>query len=132
MPTERKAAAKPKNETTYIVLRGSAGNPAIEILGDTLANGPEQAVRRIAKEEEGKFVAIPARNWTIIDQTSETPPPVITQALSKWAGLPEDEVAPESLRADDEDYEPEFEPPPATVTEISSASGAPAETGAAS
>lgn len=101
MPTERKdEAAKPKNETTYIVLEGAAGKATVEILGDTLANGPEQAVRRVVPDREGKFVAIPARNWTIVDQESETPPPVITQTISKWAGLAERE--PESRAADAE------------------------------
>lgn len=108
MPTERRQQPeKPKNETTYIVLEGGAGVAHVEILGDTLANGPEQAVRRVVPDREGKFVAIPARNWTIIDQESETPPPVITQTVSKWAGL--DEPEPESLAADATDAVPDRE-----------------------
>lgn len=108
MPTERKAeTAKPKNETTYIVLEGGAGVASVEILGDTLANGPEQAVRRVVPDREGKFVAIPARNWTIVDQESETPPPVITQTISKWAGLDEPEPEPESLAVDATDAVPD-------------------------
>lgn len=82
------AAEKPKNETTYVVLLGNHGNTDLVIVGDVIANGPEQAVRRAAGDREGVFIAIPARNWTIVEQESETPPPVISQKISKWADGP--------------------------------------------
>ncbi len=82
------AAEKPKNETTYVVLLGNHGNTDLVIVGDVIANGPEQAVRRAAGDREGVFIAIPARNWTIVEQESETPPPVISQKISKWADTP--------------------------------------------
>lgn len=83
----------PKNETTYIVLVAHENGGKLTVVGDVEANGPEQAVRRRVADGVGVFVAVPARNWTIVGQQSETPPPVITQTVRKWGeGLPEVEV----------------------------------------
>ena len=86
MPRQKQEQTERPKETTYVVLVvPDAGSSYLAVAGDTLANGPEQAVRRVAAESEGTFVAVPARNWTIVEQAAETPPPVISQKVSKWA-----------------------------------------------
>jgi hypothetical protein len=78
------AAEKQAKETGYIVLSAAEEGQSIQVLGKTMANGPEQAVRRKAGDVEGVFVAVPERNWTIVDQAAETPPPIIRAKTRKW------------------------------------------------
>lgn len=49
--------------TTYIVLRRN-GSTELTVLGEYIANGPDQAIRALAKNEPGTYVAVPERNWT--------------------------------------------------------------------
>ncbi len=102
------AAEKPK-ETGYIVLRARAGDSP-EVLGLVQANGPEQAVRRKAGDVEGTFVAVPERNWTLVDQTSEVPPPIIRATTRKWG---EGRPVPPNPETTEEPPEPDSRPPAA-------------------
>lgn len=111
----RTAAEKPKNETTYIVLVQHENGPTLSVVGDVLANGPEQAVRRLPDLRPelvgpvGTFVAVPARNWTIVEQQEKPQPPVVEQTVKKWGegnletltgdAAPREEIVPDSRRA---------------------------------
>jgi hypothetical protein len=67
------------NERTYVILNvGASGN--IHKIDEVDGSSPEQAVRR-SNALTGTFVAVPKRNWSVIQQTSEPQPPKITGAL---------------------------------------------------
>ena len=57
--------------TDYIVLRRSSGTSELRQLGVHRSNGPEQAIREIAKGEAGVYVAVPVRNWHEVDGEPE-------------------------------------------------------------
>lgn len=50
--------------TDYIVLRRAPQSTQNwQALGVATANGPDQAIREIAKSEPGVYVAVPTRSW---------------------------------------------------------------------
>jgi hypothetical protein len=71
--------------TTYIVLERTGGplrddveEAVYTLLGSYFASGPEQAIKALAGEREGRFAAVPVRNWTEIEREQEQPPPRFT------------------------------------------------------
>lgn len=76
--------------TTYIVLAereqgavGSVGNAGVSgeggyfyrLLGTYTASGPNQAIRALAGDTPGIYIAVPERNWTVVEAELEQPAP---------------------------------------------------------
>lgn len=71
--------------TTYIVLERTGGQladdvsePIYRIIGTAEVGGPEQAIRKVAGDAQGRYAAVPVRNWTEIEREEEQPPPRFT------------------------------------------------------
>lgn len=110
--------------TTYIVLQkrgivsGTAtteGGEAYTVLGSAEASGPEQALRKLVGDcaTAGSFVAVPLRNWTIIESEIFQPAPkmllreveFVPGQMSVEEILSDEEPPPDST-PDDHDEEP--------------------------
>lgn len=71
--------------TTYIVLvqvKAPQGNstyesdvPLYRLVGTYNASGPNQAIRSLAGDSEGTYIAVPERNWTEVRAELEQPAP---------------------------------------------------------
>lgn len=57
--------------TDYIVLRRVAQTGDFKQLGVHSCNGPDQAIREIANNEPGVYVAVPTRSWHETDGAPE-------------------------------------------------------------
>jgi len=94
--------------TTYIVLvqTKEPDAPTYRLVGTYNASGPNQAIRALAGDSEGTYIAVPERNWTVVEAVLEQPAPRMRLAEKDGDELPAPGTTPgqeELLRDGDSD-----------------------------